>query len=88
MAVPCDPVSLRDQVLKQYHEYLQEQMVKEAEDEAYCNGVRKEAEARIWDQREAQLKAQQDARERLMQQVPRLPATSVVERRLSTEIFT
>lgn len=55
--------------MRQYHEYLKQQMKQEAEDEAQCNEIRKEAEARIWEQREAKLKAQRDARERLMQQV-------------------
>ncbi|CAN0274110.1 unnamed protein product, partial [Hapterophycus canaliculatus] len=44
-------------------------MVKEAEDEAQYDDVRKKAESRIWDQRDAQLKAQHDAREALMKQV-------------------
>eukprot|EP00903_Cladosiphon_okamuranus_P014745 g13663.t1 len=56
-------------VLRQYNEYLKEQMVKEAQDEAQYDEIRQKAEARIWDQRDAQLKAQRDAREALMQQV-------------------
>lgn len=44
-------------------------MVKEAEDEAQYDEIRQKAEGRIWDQRDAQLKAQRDAREALMQQV-------------------
>lgn len=57
------------QVLRQYNEYLKEQMVKEAQDEAQYDEIRQKAEGRIWDQRDAQLKAQHDAREALMQQV-------------------
>eukprot|EP00904_Undaria_pinnatifida_P013443 jgi/Undpi1/9229/HiC_scaffold_26.g11687.m1 len=56
-------------VLRQYNEYLKEQMVKEAEDEAQYDEIRQKAEGRIWDQRDAQLKAQRDARDTLMQQV-------------------
>lgn len=61
------------QVLRQYNDYLKEQMVKEAENEAQYDEIRQKAEARIWDQRDAQLKAQRDARESLMHQVR--PAT-------------
>lgn len=57
------------QVLRQYNDYLKEQMLKEAQDEAQYDEIRQKAEARIWDQRDAQLKAQRDARETLMQQV-------------------
>lgn len=56
-------------MLRQYNEYLKEQMVKEAEDEAQYDDIRKQAEGRIWDQRDAQLKAQRDARAALMKQV-------------------
>ncbi|CAN0374340.1 unnamed protein product, partial [Ectocarpus fasciculatus] len=56
-------------VLRQYNEYLKEQMAKEAADEAQYDEIRQEAETRIWDQRDAQLKAQNDAREALMKQV-------------------
>lgn len=56
-------------MLRQYNEYLKEQMVKEAEDEAQYDEIRQKAEGRIWDQRDAQLKAQRDARDTLMQQV-------------------
>ncbi|CAM9443399.1 unnamed protein product [Ectocarpus sp. 12 AP-2014] len=58
-------------VLRQYNEYLKEQMAKEAADEAQYDEIRQEAETRIWDQRDAQLKAQNDAREALMKQVHR-----------------
>lgn len=44
-------------------------MQKEAQDEAVYDEIRLRAEARIWDQRDAQLKAQRDAREALMKQV-------------------
>ena len=44
-------------------------MIKEAEDEAQYDAIRQKAEGRIWDQRDAQLKAQRDARDALMQQV-------------------
>lgn len=43
--------------------------MKEAEDEAQYDEIRQKAEGRIWDQRDAQLKAQRDARDTLMQQV-------------------
>ncbi|CAM9314162.1 unnamed protein product [Ascophyllum nodosum] len=56
-------------VLRQYNDYLKEQMKKEAEDEAEYDAIRQKAEARIWDERDAQLKAQRDAREALMKQV-------------------
>lgn len=56
-------------VLRQYSEYLHEQMAKEAKDEAQYDEIRRQAETRIWDQRDAQLKAQHDARESLKQQV-------------------
>ena len=56
-------------MLRQYNDYLKEQMKKEAEDEAEYDAIRQKAEARIWDERDAQLKAQRDAREALMKQV-------------------
>jgi len=56
-------------VMREYHAYLQEQMVKEAEDESAIEAHRLREENRIWDQREADLRAQADARARLMGQV-------------------
>lgn len=56
-------------MLYQYSEYLKEQMQKEAEDEAEYDAIRKKAEMRIWDERDAQLKARNDAREALMKEV-------------------
>mmetsp|Transcript_5712 Transcript_5712/g.7878 ORF Transcript_5712/g.7878 Transcript_5712/m.7878 type:complete len:487 (+) Transcript_5712:109-1569(+) len=56
-------------VMKEYHEYLKEQMVKEAEDTAMVDAIRLQEENRIWDQREADLRAQDEARQYLMQQV-------------------
>lgn len=53
-------------------------MVKEAEDEAQYDEIRQKAEARIWDQRDAQLKAQHDAREALMQQASHSVAAAVI----------
>lgn len=57
-------------MLRQYAEYLKEQTIKEAQDEAQYDKIRQQAEARIWDKRDAQLKAQREARESLMQEVP------------------
>lgn len=56
-------------MLYQYGEYLKEQMQKETEGEAEYDAVRKKAEMRIWDERDAQLKARHDAREALMKEV-------------------
>lgn len=60
---------MRSQMLYQYGDYLKEQMQKEAEDEAEYDAIRKKAEMRIWDERDAQLKARHDAREALMKEV-------------------
>ena len=49
--------------------------MKEAQDEAQYDEIRQKAEAHIWDQRDAQLKAQHNAREALMQQAS-LPAAA------------
>lgn len=56
-------------MLYQYGEYLKEQMQKETEGEAEYDAVRKKAEMRIWDERDAQLKARHYAREALMKEV-------------------
>ncbi|CAM9184503.1 unnamed protein product [Heterosigma akashiwo] len=68
-------------VMREYHAYLQEQMVKEAEDESAIEAHRLREENRIWDQREADLRAQADARARLMGQAQPPPAAARRRRR-------
>lgn len=52
-----------------YKTYLQEQMVKEAEDTAWIDEVRKAEEERVWKARDDALQARDDARAYLMRQV-------------------
>ncbi len=53
----------------QYRKYLEEQMVKEAEDTAFVDEVRKREEEKVWKLRDDALQARQDARDFLMRQV-------------------
>lgn len=53
----------------QYRRYLEEQMVKEAEDTAFVDEIRKKEEEKVWKARDDALQARQDARDYLMKQV-------------------
>lgn len=53
----------------QYKKYLEEQMIKEAEDTFFADEVRKREEDRVFNEREAALKAREDARNYLMKLV-------------------
>jgi hypothetical protein len=53
----------------QYRKYLDEQMVKEAEDSAFIDEVRKREEEKVWKAREEVLQAREDARAQLMKMV-------------------
>ena len=52
-----------------YRKYLEEQMVKEAEDTAFMDEVCKREEEKVWKARDDVLQARQDARDRLMELV-------------------
>lgn len=53
----------------QYRRYLEEQMVKEAEDTAFMDEVCKREEERVWKARDDALQAREDARNSLLQMV-------------------
>ena len=57
------------QAAVQYRKYLEEQMVKEAEDTAFMDEVCKREEERVWKLRDDALQAREDARNALMQMV-------------------
>ncbi len=57
------------QASMQYRKYLEEQMVKEAEDTAFVDEVRKREEEKVWKLRDDALQARQDARDYLMREV-------------------
>lgn len=57
------------QAAVQYRKYLEEQMVKEAEDSAFMDEVCKREEERVWKARDDALQARQDARDALMRMV-------------------
>lgn len=52
-----------------YRKYLEEQMIKEAEDTAFVDEIRKREEERLWKARDDALLARQHARDRLMHMV-------------------
>ena len=53
----------------QYRRYLEEQMVKEAEDNSAIDDIRRTEEERVWNARDAALDARQRARDELRRQV-------------------
>ena len=53
----------------QYRKYLEEQMIKEAEDTAFVDEIRRQEEEKVWKARDDALKAREDARAHLMQLV-------------------
>ncbi len=57
------------QAALQYRKYLEEQMVKEAEDTAFVDEIRKREEEKVWKARDEALQAREDARNRLMRMV-------------------
>lgn len=52
-----------------YRRYLEEQMVKEAEDTAFVDEIRKREEEKVWKARDDALQAREDARNNLMRMV-------------------
>ena len=52
-----------------YRKYLEEMMIKDAEDNTGLDEIRKREENKIWDARDAMLQARQDARDYLMKTV-------------------
>lgn len=58
----------REAALK-YKKFLEEQMIKEAEDTAFVDEVRRREEEKVWKARDDALKAREDARKQLMQMV-------------------
>ena len=52
-----------------YKKYLEEQMIKEAEDNSWIDEVRKREEERVWKARDDALQAREDARAYLMKAV-------------------
>lgn len=57
------------QAALQYRKYLEEQMIKEAEDTAAVDEIRRREEERVWKARDDALQAREDARNYLMQMV-------------------
>lgn len=57
------------QAALKYRRYLEEQMVKEAEDTAFVDEVRRREEEKVWKARDDALKAREDARRQLMSMV-------------------
>lgn len=57
------------QAAKQYRKYLEEQMIKEAEDTAFVDEIRRQEEEKVWKARDDALKAREDARLYLMKMV-------------------
>lgn len=57
------------QAALQYRKYLEEQMIKEAEDTAFVDEIRKREEEKVWKARDEALQAREDARNNLMRMV-------------------
>ncbi|RYH07575.1 hypothetical protein EON65_41635 [archaeon] len=57
------------QAALRYRKYLEEQMVKEAEDTAFVDEIRKREEEKVWKARDDALRARDDARNYLMKMV-------------------
>jgi hypothetical protein len=57
------------QAALQYKKFLEEQMIKEAEDTAFVDEVRRKEEEKVWKARDEALKAREDARNQLMKMV-------------------
>jgi len=57
------------QAALQYRTYLEEQMVKEAEDTAFVDEIRRREEEKVWKARDDALQAREDARKYLMKMV-------------------
>jgi hypothetical protein len=54
---------------KQYRQFLEEMMIKEAEDNSFVDEINKRESEKIWNARDAALQARQDARDYLMKLV-------------------
>jgi len=54
---------------KQYQKYLQDLMIKEAEDNSFVDAINKAEEEKVWKARDDALQARQDARDNLMRMV-------------------
>jgi hypothetical protein len=57
------------QAALKYKKFLEEQMIKEAEDTAFVDEVRRKEEEKVWKARDDALKARDDARKYLLQMV-------------------
>jgi hypothetical protein len=57
------------QAALQYRKYLEEQMIKEAEDTAFVDEIRRREEEKVWKARDEALQAREDARNYLMKMV-------------------
>lgn len=57
------------QAAMRYRKYLEEQMIKEAEDTAFVDEIRRQEEEKVWKARDEALKAREDARNHLMKMV-------------------
>jgi hypothetical protein len=55
--------------MRNYRSFLQEQMIKEAQDQSALDEIRLKAENEIWDARDAELAAREEARRRLLEEV-------------------
>ncbi len=53
----------------QFRKYLEEQMIKEAEDTAFVDEIRRQEEEKVWKARDEALQAREDARAQLMAMV-------------------
>uniref|UniRef100_A0A7S1XRQ7 Cilia- and flagella-associated protein 53 n=1 Tax=Phaeomonas parva TaxID=124430 RepID=A0A7S1XRQ7_9STRA len=52
---------------REYTEHLKELMIKEAQDDSEVDAIREREENRVWEKRDAELRAQTEARRRLME---------------------
>jgi hypothetical protein len=73
------------QASMQYRKYLEEQMVKAAEDTAFVDDVRKREEEKVWKLRDDALQARQDARDYLMREVDQGRQQQISEKRTLVE---
>lgn len=73
------------QAALQYRKYLEEQMIKEAEDTAFVDEVRRREEEKVWKARDDALKAREDARNYLMRLVDEGRQEQIRLRRLQEE---
>ncbi|CAM9425586.1 unnamed protein product [Chrysoparadoxa australica] len=74
------------EAMRKYNEYLKEQAVKEQEDQSANEAIRREAEDRIWRERDRQQQAQLDARNALLKECHEARMTQVqIKQRLQEQ---